>query len=138
MAKVEANAAGTDLAKVEELVKLIAKEAAKVAKANAKKKELVAKVEVLASKNREAWFGDKKSFNVGDSQLVYKVLSEVVAGENFDMDMLMTVFPNLFTFKAKYNIPAGELRTYLNNPELKAKVEMLDLDVVSKEVFTVE
>lgn len=128
----------TDLAKVNQLVKEIVQLKKREAKSRASRMELLVQVQELADKNRNRWFGDKKSLIVDQGRLVYKLNSKAVSGPGFDFEQFYAAFPHLFKWKPEHNLSASELRTLLADPNIGKQLQMLELDVEGVEKFDVE
>jgi len=128
----------TDKAKLNDLVAQILKEEAKEKRIREKKRKLLVQAQELADEHRAEWFGDDKSIRLSNGKAVYLAVSESVAGEHFDLEEFREEFPNLFEFKAKYNIPSGKLRVILEDPEKAEILENLTVSIDTKERFKVE
>ena len=70
-------------------------------------------------------------------KLKWTVKSKAEVGPKFDLDAFNTHFPSLFRFKAEHNIPAGELRVFLGDPDKGAILDALDVGIDSTEFFEV-
>ena len=128
----------TDLAQVNDLVQEYAKYKRKKDQADLKMKDLKTDIQELVEKNRNRWFGDKKSFLVDSGKLLFKVISEAEVGEKFDFEEFYGSFPVLFCFKPRYYISAGDLRVLLKNPDTGSQLKMLDVDIRSVEKLEVD